>query len=200
MPKRIRREYPIYIAPDISGFYDNAGNAKAFDERTKTELNPNNIDDKIYIYERQVKNWFLEKATRLVKGKNNGFLVLMICLSYLEGVEQYIKGQPSNGRSPEFFKSSMHRIYAGKFSDVELNSFYSEARCGLFHNGMVRGKILISLEYDNSVSIPDNETIQINQKKFLIDLKKDFKDYISSLRDKSNIELRENFNRMFSNI
>ena len=48
MPKRIRREYPIYIAPDISGFYDNAGNAKAFDERTKTELNPNNVSFSLF--------------------------------------------------------------------------------------------------------------------------------------------------------
>lgn len=200
MPKRIRRNYPINIAPKIIGLYDNNSVPRAFDEKNRIDLNPNETDDKIYIYERQVNGWFLERATRLVSSNNNGFIVLMVCLSYLEGVEQYITGQTSNRRSSEFFRNSMHRIYPERFSDEELNSFYSEARCGLFHNGMVSGKILISLEYETSVSIPDNETIQINQKKFLIDLKKDFKDYISLLRDKSNIELRENFNRMFSNI
>lgn len=200
MPKRIRRDYPIYIAPDITGFYDNVGNAKALDERTKTELNPNNIDDKIYIYERQVKNWFLNNATRLVKGKNNGFLVLMICLSYIEGVEQYIQGSISNGRSKEFFRYSMHRIYPLKFQDDQLNSLYSEARCGLFHNGMVSGKILISQTYKNSVNIPDGDTIQINPQKFLSDIKKDFNVYLAILRDNNNHLQRDRFDQMFSNI
>lgn len=200
MPKRIRRDYPIYIAPDITGFYDNGGNAKAFDERTKTELNPNTIDDKIYIYERQVRKWFLDKATKLVKGKNNGFLVLMICLSYLEGVEQYIQGQVSNSRSKEFFRNSMHRIYPGLFQNDELNELYSEARCGLFHNGMVSGKILISLSYADSITIPDLDTIQINPQNFLIDIKQDFKKYLAILRDTRNILPREKFNGLFSNI
>lgn len=200
MPKRIRRNYTIYIAPDIAGFYDNVGNAKAFDERTNKELNPNNIDDKIFIYERQVKNWFLNKATRLVKGKNNGFLVLMICLSYIEGVEQYIQGLTSNGRSQEFFRSSMHRIYPLKFQDDQLNNLYSEARCGLFHNGMVSGKILISLTYNNSVNIPDIDTIQINPQRFLMDIKKDFDNYLTILRDSNNNQQRYKFEQMFSNV
>jgi hypothetical protein len=200
MAKRIRRDYSIYIAPDITGFYNNAGIAQALDERTGNGLNPNNIDDKIYIYERQVKKWFLDKATRLVKGKNNGFLVLMICFSYIEGVEQYIKGRESNGQSREFFRNSMHRIYPGLFTDAQMNDFYSEARCGLFHNGMVRGKILISLDFENSIAIPDMDTIKVNPKNFLIDVKRDFEDYLIRLKDTRNVLLREKFNDMFSNI
>jgi hypothetical protein len=65
---------------------------------------------------------------------------------------------------------------------------------------MVSGKILISLTYDNSINIPDRDTIQINPQKFLMDIKQDFKDYIAILRDKRNISQREKFDQMFSNI
>lgn len=200
MPKRIRRNYEIYIAPDIIGFYDNNGRAIAIDEKERVNLDPNNIDDKIYIYERQVKKWFLEKANRLVKGKNNGFIILLICLSYLEGVEQYIRGQSSNRQSKEFFRYSMHRIYPNRFQDNELDNLYSEARCGLFHNGMVSGKILISSTYNNSVNIPDNDTIQINPQLLLNDINQDFKDYLMILKNTQNNNERNRFDNMFSNI
>jgi len=151
-----------------------------------------------------VKEWFLNRATKLVSGKNNGFLVLMLCLSYLEGVEQYIKGEESNGngnsQSKVFFRNSMHRIYPNKFNNNELNCLYKEARCGLFHNGMVSGKILINLNYEDSVNIPDEDTIQINPLKFLIDIKQDFNRYLAKLKDNRNVLERRNFNYMFSNI
>lgn len=200
MAKRIRRDFPIYIAPDITGFYDSMGIAHAWDEKTGNALDPNNIDDKIYIYESQVKRWFLNKATSLAKGKNNGFLVLMICFSYIEGVEQYIQGSRSNKRSKEFFRDSMNRIYPGKFLDSDLDVLYSEARCGLFHNGMVRGKILINLEYEDPISIPNADTIMINPNKFLNNIKRDFDNYIAILKKSINCEQRRNFNDMFSNV
>jgi len=200
MAKRIRRNYSIYIAPQITGFYDNNGNAKAFDEKNEIGLDPNNINDKISIYERQVQEWFLNRATELAEKSNTGFLVLMICLSYLEGIEQYIQGQTSNSHSREFFRKSMHRIYPMQFRDEDLNNLYSEARCGLFHNGMVSGKILINRTFKNSVKIPDRDTIQINPKRFLTDIKKDFKRYLEILRNVENHLERNNFDQMFSNI
>ena len=61
MAKQIRRNYTIDIAPDILGFYENFM-PKAFDRRNAKELNPNDMDDKIYIYDRQVNEWFLKRA------------------------------------------------------------------------------------------------------------------------------------------
>ena len=51
----------------------------AFDNRNVEELDPRILDDKIKVYERQVKDWFLIPAERLSKSRNmnNGFLVLM---------------------------------------------------------------------------------------------------------------------------
>lgn len=197
MAKRIRRNYPIYIAPKILGYFEE-NLPRAFDEKEAKELNPNNIDDKIYIYERQVKGWFLNRASKLVRGQNNGFIVLMICLSYLEGIQQYIEGRSSNGNSNNFFINSVHRIYPSEFQDYDLRELYSEARCGLFHNGMVSGKIIISREYTEAIEISNHDTIKINHELLLRDIRNDFNMYINNLRVDE--DLRNNFDRMFSNV
>src|SRR5690554_3007343 len=116
MPKRLRRE-PIYIAPEIISRIDDSDRPWVFDERTGEELNPIDALDKIKIYERQVKDWFLNPALNLVKYKseNKGFIVLMICLSYMEGVEEYRTGESSRNRSEVFFKNGLNRIYPDRF-------------------------------------------------------------------------------------
>lgn len=64
MPKRIRRDEDIYIAPDILGVHRN-GQDYAIDERNDNlQLDINNTSDKITIYERQVNEWFLNRARR----------------------------------------------------------------------------------------------------------------------------------------
>jgi hypothetical protein len=201
MAKRLRQDRPIYIAPDIWGVL-NGSEPYVIDERNKnTKLDPRNIDDKITIYERQVMDWFLNPAQKLsrYRNRNKGFIVLMICLSYIEGVEQYRKGQSSNGQSRNFFISSMNRIYQNQFSPQDLGDLYREARSGLFHNGMVQGRIIINNSFLRSLAF-NNGDIEISPSKFLRDIRNDFQNYIRDLRDQNNFELRINFNNMFSNL
>jgi hypothetical protein len=197
MPKRIRQNEDIYIAPNILGKYEN-GRYFAIDEKNNNEeLNPNDIDDKITIYERQVKGWFLDRATRLVNGEYNGFIVLMICMSYLEGVEQYRQGQSSNGDSNNTFRRALNRMYPNQYEDNDLRSLYIESRVGLFHDGMVRGNVIINNSFPSSLLF-ENGNIKISPKKLLDDIKGDFKQYIKDLRNLENEELRNNFNNMFT--
>jgi len=201
MAKRLRQNRPIYIAPDILGGLDNSYNPYVIDERNNQTLNPRNIDDKIIIYERQVMDWFLNPAHNLIRyrNRNKGFIVLMICLSYIEGVEQYRQGQSSNGQSRDFFISSMNRIYQNQYSRQDIGDLYREARCGLFHNGMVQGRIIINNGFPNSLTF-SNGDIEISPSKFLRDIRTDFQNYIQELRDINNIQLRNNFDSMFSNL
>lgn len=198
MSKKLRRDQKIYIAPEIIGWLDKNYNPVVKDERSGKNLDPTNVNDKIIVYERQVKDWFLKPATRYIKGKNNGFIVLMICMSYLEGVEQYKSGSYSNGQSRHFFTNAIERIYPQKYSRHDLNELYDEARCGLFHNGMVKGKIIISYSFNEPLEFEDTYTINVNPEKFLEDIKKDFKRFIDEL--KRNTKSRANFDRMYSNI
>lgn len=198
MAKRIRNE-TIEIAPFIIGNIQDDGNYFVADQKNNTLLNPENVDDKIKIYERQVKGWFLEPTLRMVKYKprHKGFLVLMSCISYFEGVEQYKTGMSSNGNSKRTFINAVNRLYPNQFNDQKIGRLYSQARCGLFHDGMVNGQIIISNSYDESISFTAND-ILINPKKLLKDIMNDFEDYILTLKD--DVEARQRFNRMFTNI
>ncbi len=199
MSKKLRVNEVIYIAPGISGMLDENGDPIVFDERKKVSLDPRNIDDKIKIYKRQVKEWFLKPAARFLRGNNNGFVVLMICMSYLEGIEQYRRGQNTdNGGSRAFFVSALENIYPGRYNRYNLEELYREARCGLFHNGMVRGKIIMNSEFTEPLDFPDPTTIKVSPKKLLADINNDFAQFLVSI--KTDRQIRSNFDRMFSNI
>lgn len=197
MPKKIRK-YPIYLAPNIVGV-DESGIIKIYDEKEAINLKPNKTDDKIRIYERQVKNWFLEIGSKLLNEDNSGFIVLMIGISYIEGVQQYMNATSSKGNSKKLFKQGLIRIF--KFSDEqenELDRFYSQVRCGLFHNGMSDSQVIISDDYVQSIDFSESNTIKINPKLFLSTIQNDFNEYILCLKDEDNSDLRDNFNKMFS--
>lgn len=121
MTKKLRTE-EIYIAPDILGKIDEFNNANVFDYRNEVKLDPNNLDDKIKIYERQVKDWFLIPAQKLLEDKNanHGFIVLMICLSYFEGVEKYRNGYQDRKDGKKMFITALHRIYPNKYQENQL--------------------------------------------------------------------------------
>jgi hypothetical protein len=178
------------------------------DQRNNERLNPKDIDHKIRIYEREVEEWFLKPATDMLAHNrfNNSFVVLMICMAYIEGVEQYKTGVESNRRSEECFKGSIKRLYPNKFQDRDLGVFYKKARCGLFHNGMVKGGVIFSNDFAEPIRFDNNgETVSINPNLLLRDINDDFKRYINELKGANNTvsqqnlnTIRENFDRLFT--
>lgn len=205
MPKQLRN-YPIYIAPQIRGYIDTTGRPIVFDEKTNINLNPDDVNDKITIYERQVKGWFLNRASKFLRGDNNGFIILMLSIAYIEGVEQYMRGESSEttrtqrGRSKEFFREGMRRIFNLRETDEILNDFYSQVRCGLFHTGMTQNKVIINRTFQEPINFSEQDTIKINPKMFLSQVRIDFNAYIKSLRNPNNRTERYNFDIMFSNL
>jgi hypothetical protein len=204
MPKQLR-DYPIYIAPQIRGYRDkNTRRPMVYDERTKTNLDPTIIEDKIIIYERQVKDWFLNIAKELVNDENGGFVSLMISIAYIEGVEQYMEGRTSiNRESKQFFIKGIRRIFEIdllNITDDKLEDFYEQVRCGLFHNGMTMNKVIINNTYKLAIDFSEFDTIKINPKKFLKKVIEDFETYLEILRDANETLKRNNFYNMFSNL
>lgn len=196
MAKKPKIGEDIYIAPGITGKNVN-GALVIIDDETGRQLYPeDNIEHKIRIFERQVNGWFLERASTLLGEENNGFVILMIATAYIEGVEQYRQGESSNGKSKSFFKKGVKRIF--EVDSSRLDGFYSELRCGLFHNGMTGPNIRIhSTIYDEPIDFSDGNRIKINQQRFLERVKEDFRQYLTDLRDTTKTELRNNFNKMY---
>lgn len=198
MSKRLR-DKPIYLAPEILGSRDVHNNPLIQDERTGTILNPYDINDKILIYKRQVEGWFLNPATRLCHRKNNNFVVVMIATSYIEGVEQYRKGNLSNGQSRQYFTEGMKRIFKMQsIADSQISILYKHLRCGLFHNGMSGDAVVLNRTLKSAVNFSNPEIIAINPILFLDAVTKDFEQYVNELWDEDNTELRNNFDSMFT--
>lgn len=216
MGKKIGDEW-VFIAPEIRARKEN-GIPIVEDLRTNTRLRVNNIEDKIKIYERQVKEWFLKKASYSMRGKNYGFIGLMVCLSYLEGVQQYREGETSEENlrryqrnrdnrgntenelfgSKGFFVKSLIRIYGNEYTIPNLKLFYKQARCGLFHDGMTKDMIRYRYDYPQALDFSVEGLIMVNPKILLKDIKKDFNKYLKELRTVTNTELRTNFYNMYT--
>ncbi len=163
------------------------------DERYKpevVELNPKIYADKILIYERQVQDWFFKPASFLLESMSlqAGFVILSICLSYLEGVEQYRRGEASTGKtSSDFFSSSFKRVFGEQTLDNrQIHNFYKQARCGLFHDGMTRSDVIADMDLKTPIKIVDfsGKELICFQPSFLLDsVECDFKKYIKDLKE-----------------
>lgn len=200
MAKEINREGSIYIAPQILGWFDE-NEPKAYDESNQCYLDLRNVNHKAIIYERQVRGWFLNPAKRMMRFKkeDNGFVVLMICFSYLEGLEQLRVGKSSKGDGSVFFRDSLKRLYIDIHSDEDLGKLYGPARCGLFHDGMTRGSILVDFTCTASLNFSEDR-IRINPKKLLNDIEMDFNQYVHALKFNGSENLKENFNKLYTHL
>ena len=199
MAKQVQPGEEIYIAPGITGKRDENGELFIYDDLTGDQLDPKkNIEDKIRIFERQVNEWFLERAHALRREEKNGFIILMIATAYIEGVEQYREGESSENQSAAIFKNGIKRIFGieNKY-DNRLSELHKELRCGLFHNGMTGPHIRIASDHETPIDLSDETIININQILFLEKVKSDFEQYLKDLKDTEKTELRENFNSMY---
>jgi len=160
------------------------------------------INTNFHNYEREQTEWFLETAKKLLEEGSFIYapIVIMVCVSYLEGVEQYKSGYSSRNRSTEFFRNSIKKIYpsiARSTSNEKLDNFYRLVRCGLFHEASLRGGVTFNDQYSESIEI-SGEGIKINQRKFLQDITEDFRKYIADLKNPQSVTARENFELIFN--
>lgn len=195
--------YPIYVAPQMLGEYVE-GSPIVLDERNGKTIDPYQLNGKIIIYQRQVEGWFLDPADRLLEQMDTqaSFVVLSICLSYLEAVQQHKEGQASNGKSRDFFLRAFQDVFSSsEMEGVFAGLLYEEGRCGLFHDGMTRGKIAYDMELDKAFKVINNgsqDTIYFHPKYCLEGVKAHFADYISKLKNEKEVNLRDNFKSMFT--
>ena len=160
----------------------------------------NDIETKILIYEDRVKGWFLNFARKLTKERNSEFVVLMICINYLEGNQQFREGKNSSkGESTGMLKKSLKRIFPEINEDI-LDKLIDKVRHGLFHDGMTRRGVL--LRYGLSLpfftfTLDNYEWIELDPSIFLRKVQNDFEDYIARLKNKENKVERENFEKHY---
>lgn len=175
-------------------------------------ININNdvFERRLAVYEDQIRGWFHDQARILEKVSDHaGLVILLVAVSYIEGYAIFRKGQDSKGQSKEFFREAFKEIFPIEAEtcqtlDNAIDELYHQVRCGLFHLGIIRHKVILSGEFDHAVEIEMNsengevQIIKINPHKLLDEVEKHFSSYVMRLRDPSEKELRENFDRAWN--
>lgn len=159
------------------------------------------IDSKILIYEDRVNGWFLNFAEELTKKDNSEFVVLMICINYLEGNQQFREGKSSLNNSSETLKRALKRIFP-ETEEETLDYLIDRVRHGLFHDGMTRrGALLrygLSIPFFTFTMRDGEKWLEIDPSKFLEEVRKDFAFYIEILKNKENKKERSSFENHYN--
>jgi hypothetical protein len=172
------------------------------------KLNDPSFDDLVDVFENRVRWWILEPARTLL-GVDHGFVAAMsLLMAYFEGYQQYRTG--STGPSKKFFREGFADVFANAkidpaFRDRLADALYEDARCGFFHDGMFRDRILFSNQFTQEFVVtvrriggkPDPtgpiESILVNPGSFHHAIEVHFLEYVKALRDPSNTTLRAGF-------
>jgi len=162
------------------------------------------FETRVAIYEDQIRGWFHDQARILEKNSDHaGFVLLLVSLTYVEGHAIFLRGEDSKRKSPEFFRKGFKEVFkpqgpSKSIIDRAVNALYEEVRCGLFHTGMTKGKVILG-RYEESVRIELNSTgqavsfIQIDPHKMLDQIEAHLSSYVTRLRNPKENELRNNF-------
>jgi len=180
----LSKNYFVIVGSEVETVYDKR-DYKNFPKLTEFELKIKftlkNEKNKILIYKDRVYGWFLEIADSLRNNRDSGFVILHIATAYIEGNQQLREGKSSVNGSKAFFIKGVKRIFnKATISDKLLGDYYSQIRCGLFHDGMTKERVSLSGEYPQPLSYMRG-IILVNPFLYLEKIKEDFKQYIDEL-------------------
>ncbi len=164
------------------------------------------IDKKLDVFEDRTKGWTLEWAKRLSETEHAGFAALAIALTYFEAHAIYYKGESSNpNKSKQFFRDAFIDVYGHHVLGMDLagriaDNVYDQGRCGLFHEGMTKAKLLLrddngSVTYSEDFNTHELVEISINVQEFVKEIEAHFQEYMQRLRKSSEVTLRRDFER-----
>lgn len=180
----------------ISNKFDFDVDRKKFiDKKNGKEYESDVLDNKIMVYEDRQRGWFFDIADCLKRDNQAGFIILMIATSYLEGNQQFREGEPSKGDETETLKRAIRRVFPEP-DNHQVDLIASQVRHGFFHDGMIRKNIFIDASTPD-LFLQKGENLLINPHQYLDRVKQNFDDYIKELKDKKNVELKENFEKMW---
>lgn len=178
---------------------------------TFNKLENHSFNDLIDVFEDRITNWSIRPSKTLLETQHGYFASTGILLAYFEAIQSYIKGQVSSGNSRAFFVGGFEAVFASKNGGHVkqlASTIYTQARCGFFHEGLMREKIFFSTAKKDAilVTLPrKNGNLDLNAKiesaiinpiRFQWCVERHFNDYINKLRDSNNQTIRDNFKKI----
>ena len=181
---------------------------------TQEKLDNPGIDDLIDVLKDRVLNWLFEPAKKLIAEKDGCFGALCLLLTYFEGVWTYLSGTDSKGKSKQYFRNAFLDVFSSSEYPPDLlkrvaDIMYEDARCGFFHDGMLRDRIFLTElnQLDMLITLPRKpdgkvdingqiKSILIDPKYFMATIERHFIDYLLCLRNPKDKIKRENFSKI----
>jgi hypothetical protein len=191
---------------------------------TDSKLQPGcTLEDKIDVFEDQMSGWLLRHAHALldekyVSRKDAGFAVLTLVTAYFEPIESYHAGLSSDHKSKLFFRRGFLRVFFNLPTTLKNNGFmnaeqlaediadeiYNHLRCGLFHEGGAKHKLIVRqdtapLGFMLDMTTGNVGSIVIDPGRFVVEVQNHLNTYVAQLRDASQTNLRQKFEAFFDN-
>jgi hypothetical protein len=161
------------------------------------------IDDKIDVFEDQVRGWLFEPARIMTSHQHAGFAILTLCLSYFEPIGQFLDGKRRG--SEEQFTKGLDHVFSPQPWLIKRHvtkELYDQLRCGMFHTGITKGKVLITGMKTDPITVhfSDNGSvaqITVQPWELLSHIEKHLSKFIAILRDPANEDSRTKFEARF---
>jgi hypothetical protein len=174
-----------------------------------SKLAPGTLEDRIDVYEDRVRGWLIDCGRILNKLEHAGFGVLQTGLAYFEGFTVFSRGEDSHNKSSQFFKEGIESVFTEVSSlpvpirDAFFKIMYYDGRCGFFHLGMARRRIVLSdghpvfrIRTDKSAQSID--AILIDRYGFIEQIDQHHAQYVARLRNPVEAKLRTNFDHAWA--
>jgi hypothetical protein len=170
------------------------------------KLGAGTLNDRIDVYEDRVRGWLIDCGHILNRHEHAGFGVLQIGLGYFEGFAVFLRGEDSRNRSFQFFQEGFSSVFSEVASlpiparDSFAKIMYYDGRCGLFHLGMTRPRVVLSdgqpiFRIKTDATGQAIEEILIDRYGFIEQIDRHHSRYVARLRDLAEVELRNNFDQ-----
>ena len=160
------------------------------------------FDQKVAYFEQAVQKHILDAAEILLdQDPPLNLAALRLLIGYFEPIGKYLDGYAKTGSSSRYFKKGCRDVVARRVSvateekSKQLAGFYALARCGLFHGATLSREVVIGVGPYALLITADGEKIVVNPRKLHEVLSADLKRYLTMIRDSSEKDLRENFER-----
>lgn len=162
-----------------------------------------NLDDKIELFVERLEGWQLGVAHEVIQKQvsHQGFAVLSIVVSYFEMIAKYRAGYADNGQSSYYFKEGVKEVFPSlslpEHKDV-LAVLYEDLRCGLYHVGMTRHRVLLTESFPLPLAYnPRIKMVAVNPVMLVNAIQAHLTLFAAELRDKNNLIFRRNFEKRF---
>jgi hypothetical protein len=159
-------------------------------------------EDKIEVYLDRIMGWQLSPAHKILEAKiiNCDIAVLSILISYFEMIGKYEDGYVGKWKSKYYFKKGLLSV----FPTIEpaaipfMESLYENLRCGLSHSALPTARVIIENNRNGSIGYnEEHNLIIVNVELLLNDIALHYEKLEGRLRDKKNVELRQNVIKRF---